>query len=143
MGYHTALWVYHRCYHRDRANLALYGWLLSDKFPGFRHHLQLRLFGLLPFKPCFALWCRQKLTSMDFTVVAFGCCCILRHDCLQVGPPLGHKGRLQKIAVTNPDAKIPYQMVPKAISDLYVPCWAHKERRSVATSAIDMIPSRE
>lgn len=120
----------------------LCGGLLSDKFSGLCDHFQLRLLCLFTFEPGLTLRRCQKLTSVNFTVIAFGCCCILRHDCLQVGPPLGHKGRLQKIAVTNPDAKIPYQMVPKAIDDHYVPCWAHKERRSTATPAVSMIPSQ-
>lgn len=126
-----------------RPNWPLCGRLLSDKFSGLCDHFQLRLLCLLPFKPSPTFRRSQKLTGADVTVVAFGCCCISRHNCPQVGPPLGHKGRLQKIAVTNPDAEIPYQMVPKAIGDHYVPCWVHNERRSVATSADSFSPFTE
>ncbi|HID2453492.1 TPA: hypothetical protein ACXF7R_004987, partial [Klebsiella pneumoniae] len=63
-------------------------------------------------------------------------------DFFMTVPPVGYKDRLQKSTVIDPDAKIPYQMVPMAIGDHYVPCWAHKKRRSAATSAVSKIPSQ-
>jgi hypothetical protein len=64
----------------------IYTYLRSDKFSDLCDHFQLSLFCLLLFEPCFGLRCCQKLTSVDFTVVAFGCCYILLHLAPQKNP---------------------------------------------------------